>query len=376
MKHLIIACLTIASTLTAFAQTSVTPFDASKDHLNGITYSLPKTELNITITARCTIEKPGPFYQYAERYLATKDIITTNNETWDIEKIEITSEAIPDFDRTFQVAIDTRGIANNISYYHNNIIAGINTESNPSVMSDKSDKSQLSTLNFFNKRELSNSFELPNEEKINNGVVNSQLSFDYSVLNEDALVATSIPKMAEMIARQIYHIRESRNALLTADLEQIPDGEALKQMLTRLDLQEAELIAFFTGKTHSYTVTKTYTLVPDDDLTDYVIARISANEGLTEANNVIGEPIYLNLKGTYYNAPFSDPKQEKTPKGFYYNVPGKALIAVDYDNIHEVITLPIAQFGYTTPLSAALTNNKTARITFNPELGTILKIEK
>ena len=320
--------------------------------------------------------KTGPFYQYAERYLATKDIITTNNETWDIEKIEITSEAIPDFDRTFQVAIDTRGIANNISYYHNNIIAGINTESNPSVMSDKSDKSQLSTLNFFNKRELSNSFELPNEEKINNGVVNSQLSFDYSVLNEDALVATSIPKMAEMIARQIYHIRESRNALLTADLEQIPDGEALKQMLTRLDLQEAELIAFFTGKTHSYTVTKTYTLVPDDDLTDYVIARISANEGLTEANNVIGEPIYLNLKGTYYNAPFSDPKQEKTPKGFYYNVPGKALIAVDYDNIHEVITLPIAQFGYTTPLSAALTNNKTARITFNPELGTILKIEK
>ncbi len=351
MKHLIIACLTIASTLTAFAQTSVTPFDASKDHLNGITYSLPKTELNIVITARCTIEKPGPFYQYAERYLATKDIITTNTETWEIENIDIHTSAVADPNRTFQVAIDSRGIANNISFYHDNIIAGINIESDMPNMSDKSDNS---------------SFLIPN----------SSLNFDYSVLNEDALVATSIPKMAEMIARQIYHIRESRTALLSADLEHIPDGKALKQMLARLDHDEAELVAFFTGKSHSFTVTKTYTITPDDDLNDYVIARISTTEGLTESGNVIGEPIYLNIKGTYYNAPLADPKQENAPKGFYYNVPGKAQITVDFEDIHKTTTLPIAQFGYTTPLNAALTNSKTTRITFNPELGTILKIEK
>jgi hypothetical protein len=207
-------------------------------------------------------------------------------------------------------------------------------------------------------------------------IPNSSLNFDYSVLNEDALVATSIPKMAEMIARQIYHIRESRTALLSADLEHIPDGKALKQMLARLDRDEAELIAFFTGKSHSYSVTKTYTITPEDDLNDYVIARISTTEGLTEAGNVIGEPIYLNIKGTYYNAPLTDPKQEKAPKGFYYNVPGKAQITVDFEDIHKTTTLPIAQFGYTTSLSATLTNNKTTRITFNPELGTIQKIEK
>ena len=68
--------------------------------------------------------------------------------------------------------------------------------------------------------------------------------------------------------------------------------------------------------------------------------------------------------------------QEKTPKGFYYNVPGKAKIIINFEDIHKTTTLPIAQFGYTTSLSANLTNNKTTRITFNPELGTILKIEK
>ena len=351
MKKLSLSLLSIMLCVLCIGQTSVTPFDASKDYLNGIVYSLPKTQINITITARCTIEKPGPFYQYAERYLATKDIITINNETWTVENIDIHTSAIPDPNRTFQVAIDTRGIANNISFYHDNIIAGINIESDMPNMSDKSENS---------------SFLIPN----------SSLNFDYSVLNEDALVATSIPKMAEMIARQIYHIRESRTALLSADLEQLPDGKALKQMLARLDRDEAELVAFFTGKSHSYTVTKTYTITPDDDLTDYVIARISTIEGLTEAGNVIGEPIYLNIKGTYYNAPLADPKQEKTPKGFYYNVPGEAVVSVDYDGTNHTEILPIAQFGYTTPLSATLTNNKNTRITFNPELGTILKIEK
>jgi hypothetical protein len=182
--------------------------------------------------------------------------------------------------------------------------------------------------------------------------------------------------MAEMVARQIYHIRESRTALLTADLEQLPDGKALKTMLAQLETEEKELLAFFVGKSTTYTITKTYTITPDDDIKDLVIARISSTEGLIEANNVIGEPIYINIEGTYYNAPLADPKQEKTPKGFYYNVPGKAQIIVESPDLTTEATLPIAQFGYTTHLNATLTNSKTARITFNPELGTILKIEK
>ena len=348
--NLILLCIVhCALYIQAKAQTSVTPFDASKDYLNGITYSLPKTELNIVITARCTIEKPGPFYQYAERYLATKDIITINNETWAIENIDIQTSAIADPNRTFQVAIDTKGIANNITYAHDNIIAGVNVLSDwldKSVKSDKSDKSDKT------------------------------IKFDYSVLNEETLTATSIPKMAEMIARQIYHIRENRTALLAADIDQMPDGEALKTILSKLDKEESELIAFFVGKTTSYTVTKTYSITPDDNLKDYVIARISTSEGLISAGNVIGEPIYLNIEGTYYNAPLTDPKQEKTPKGFYYNVPGKAKIILESPDLTAEATLPIAQFGYTTHLNATLTNNKTTRITFNPELGTILKIEK
>ena len=348
-NYFALTLLFLTLTLSIKSQTSVVPFDTNKDYLNGIIYSLPKTELNIIVTARHTIEKPGPFYQYAERYLATKDIITINNESWTIENIDIQTTAIADPNRTFQVAIDNKGIANNISFYKENIIAGVNIEFNNAKNSD-------------------NLINLDNIDKT--------LSFDYSALNEEALIATSIPKMAEMVARQIYHIRESRTALLTADIDQLPDGKALKTMLNQLEKEEEELIAFFVGKTISYTVTKTYNITPDDDLKHHVIARISTSEGLTDANNVIGEPIYINIAGSYYNAPLSDPKQEKAPKGFYYNVPGKATITVECPDFNTQKTLPIAQFGYTTNLNATLTNNKTAKITFNPELGTIISIEK
>lgn len=355
MKHFILALSLISLSFISLAQTSVTPFDASNDYFNGITYSLPKTELNIIITARHTIEKPGPFYQYAERYLATKEIITINNETWQIDNIEIKSNAIADPNRTFQVAIDNNGIANNITFAYDNIIAGVNIECSSKL------------------GELPKAKEYTNSQISN---LNTQLSFDYSVLNEDALVATSIPKMAEMVARQIYRIRESRTALLTADLDQLPDGEALKTMLTQLDQEEAELLAFFIGKSTTYTVTKEYHIAPDDNIKHHVIARISTAEGLIDADNIIGEPIYLNVKGTYYKAPLSDPKKEKAPKGFYYNVPGKAEIIVESPDITTQATLPIAQFGYTTYLNAKITNKKTAKIFFNPELGTIIKIEK
>ena len=351
MKQLILAICLIALSVISTAQTSVTPFDASKDYLNGITYSLPKTELNIVITASCTIEKPGPFYQYAKRYLATKDIITINNETWQVENIEIKSNAIADPNRTFQVAIDNRGIANNITYIHDNIIAGINIDS------------------AYCPSHCNNAHKGCNTEKVN------ELNFDYTALNEEALVSTSIPKMAEMVARQIYQIRESRTALLTADLDHIPDGKALKTMLTQLEREEAELLAFFVGKRTTYKVTKEYKITPDD-LKQYVIARISAAEGLTESSNVIGEPIYLTVKGTYYNAPLADPKKEKAPKGFYYNVPGKAEIIVEAPDFTTQTSLLIAQFGYTTYLNPSITNNKSTRITFNSQLGTIQKIEK
>ena len=62
-------------------------------------------------------------------------------------------------------------------------------------------------------------------------------------LTEEILMASSTAKMAELVAKEIYNIRESKNALLRGQADNTPsDGAQLKIMLDNLNLQEEALL--------------------------------------------------------------------------------------------------------------------------------------
>lgn len=53
-------------------------------------------------------------------------------------------------------------------------------------------------------------------------------------------MSNSSAKMAELVAKEIYSIRESRNALLRGEADNMPkDGAQLKLMLDNLNQQTA-----------------------------------------------------------------------------------------------------------------------------------------
>lgn len=61
-------------------------------------------------------------------------------------------------------------------------------------------------------------------------------------LTEEILMAGSTAKMAELVAKEIYNIRESKNALVRGQADNMPkDGEQLKIMLANLEEQEAAM---------------------------------------------------------------------------------------------------------------------------------------
>lgn len=87
--------------------------------------------------------------------------------------------------------------------------------------------------------------------------------------------------MAEVAAKQIYRIRESRMDLSTGDSDQKPaDGEALKLMLQQLDEQEKNLTALFMGTIQTQTVVKHFTWMPQGETTNEVTFRISDISGI------------------------------------------------------------------------------------------------
>ena len=74
MKNLIIIA-TLLLGLPLVAQTKVVKKNAVKANNFGITYSLPKTSLIVEAEVTKVTCKAGPYYQYAEKYLAVQDAI-------------------------------------------------------------------------------------------------------------------------------------------------------------------------------------------------------------------------------------------------------------------------------------------------------------
>ncbi|KAI4367809.1 hypothetical protein C825_000006 [Parabacteroides sp. ASF519] len=71
---------------------------------------------------------------------------------------------------------------------------------------------------------------------------------DASVFSEELLMAGSTARQAEVAAKQIYRIRESRLNILTGDADNLPpDGEAMKLVIQQLEEQEKALTNLFTG---------------------------------------------------------------------------------------------------------------------------------
>jgi hypothetical protein len=203
-------------------------------------------------------------------------------------------------------------------------------------------------------------------------------------LMEEQMVASSVAKMAEGAAKQIYHIREMRMNLLAGDVEHTPaDGQAMLLVLNELDKREAMLAALFIGsrkvEQHSHTIN----YVPSKDVTERIIGRVSQYAGIVPADDLSGEPIRLTLAGKrqdYASNNMQAAKGSKAalPSQLYYNLPGTAKVVVEFGkDIRVSANLPIAQFGIAVPIAKSLLTSKpTPKIYFNTQTGNILSIEQ
>ena len=62
----------------------------------GVVYYLPKTEIELQVTATKVVYTPGEFCQYADRYLRLTGISSQPEEHWEIKRIKVNSIGIPD----------------------------------------------------------------------------------------------------------------------------------------------------------------------------------------------------------------------------------------------------------------------------------------
>lgn len=353
MKRILLLLATIA-TLPVFAQIEVNTFFPGTSE--GITYCLPDTRIEITVNAACITRTPGEFNKYAERYLRVNNAITEAASHWKMTDVNVTTTGKPNAKKMYTVKLNN-STACNINLCQNGIIRSINTKEEESV-EQSSDAHTPSGNSHIDARQY---------------------------MTEEMLQATSTAKLAELTAKEIYTIRESKLAITRGLSENMPkDGQSMHLVLNELDRQEKALTELFTGRTDTIYSSCKYIIEPamGCDTTKAVLFRFSRKLGFVEKDNLAGEPVYYNIrdmKSVYIpTAEELEKKKVLKKEGICYNIPGKADFMLFTRN-RELYNaeISIAQLGVTEVLSKELFSKKvTTKVLFNTATGGIISIEK
>ena len=361
MKFRITAILTLACCMVSMAQTTITTYTPGVS-AEGAAYYLPKTALNISITVEKTTYTPGELCQYAERYLRISNISDKEDSYYAIKSATITAEGLPDESKLYHILFASNSIAPLVNLTESGILQSVNVAT--SEMSSEAIANPPMTLR---------------EEPLS----------ARSYMTEEMLMTGSKAKLAELVAKEIYNIRESRNLIIRGQNEYMPkDAESLQIILAGLEEQEQAFTQLFTGVTITDVATKTYQVVPEATTEKVVLGRFSRKLGLLQGDDLAGAPIYIDVVcKQVVPAPVAEvvqskgkvsKKKENLQDGLVYNVPGKAKVKI-YTNAQVLAEemLPLGQLGGTETLSSTLlTKKKNVKVTLDPITGALLKVEE
>ena len=319
----------------------------------GVTYMLPKSQLEIQVYATKHTFKPGEFCRYADLYLHLSDTQTQAQEYWTLDEAVVRSVGVADKEKIYFVELKDKTAAPLMELTEEGTIYSINLP-----ISGR-------------KAEAATQAAAPQKAKPD----------PRSFFTEEILSASSTAKMAELVAQEIYNIRDSKNALVRGEADNTPkDGAQLQIMLDQLNLQEEVLTEMFTGVTTEESQTFMFRIDPEM-ASNLVAFRFSQKTGVLDSDNLAGEPAYITVANqglipTQTTEEAAKNKKELT--GVAYNVPGKALVTLTFKQQQLFREeLPITQLGSVEYLAANLFNkNYTITVQFDAQTGALVKVDR
>ena len=333
-----------------------------------LVYYSPKTGIVLDFTYTVETFEPGIYAEYAELLGATT-AIQEPKTIYRLEDVQILTKTDADYSRPHKVSAES-GIPMLLQMNEKGLLKGYNTN-----LEEKKP--------FVSKRE--------DDKRVAQDRRPRMKVLPYT---EDILNATDVETQASEVAKQIFHLRETRMYLLSGEVEHAPaDGKAMELVLNELDRQERALTDLFMGrhtkKKEHYKVSFLSIQRPEAGCDTIRETRFFSEEnGFTNGDNIDANQIAIMicLQAAQYKpeAPVEDPKKAKKkaeiePSPICYNLPGKAEVIVSCPNaeIQRTRTVQLAQLGIDVPLPKSwFTGKEIPQITFSEKTGNIVSIIK
>lgn len=341
------------SVSAALAQTQLSQYRPGVTP-EGAVYFLPRTMLRISVLVERTVFMPGDFSPYAQRYLRVPDAGQEPQTSFRVVAINQTAMPQADTAKVYAVKFDARTAAAHISLSDDGRLLGINID----------DAADIAAPTPF----------VPAEQPLP--------SNPRKFLGEEILSCGSTAKMAELIAHEIYDLRENKSLLIKGQADFMPhDGLQMQIMLNELQLHDEALTSLFLGTTRRDTTEHVLWVEAGAPVGRQVLFRLSQVRGLVEADDLSGAPYYISIEDIT-QLPATEPEGKQkgnkaTVQGIYVNVPGRLRCTL-YEgiNVLQAVEHPAPQFGQVLLLSANLFNKRySTRLWVDALTGAMLRID-
>lgn len=342
-------CLSVALSGAAQRTTKLT---ASKANDFGVAYSLPLTVFDVVLEAELTESLPGDFANYASLMLNSDNAITDPQYSARVKSVTVVPRGVADEDNRWLIDFKGSGITY-VMLDDAGVPVAINTEKYtpaPAPTLPKAKRAEPTAL---------------------------ETDAAKQAITQEMTMSSSLHRRAKLASQRIFELRDTRNDLISGNAENTPpDGKSMQLMLDNLSAQEAALNAMFVGTTSTRTDVKTVTYFPGTE-DDYgvVIARVSPTKGIVDADDLSGEPVYLDFSilSTGEIPADDNGKPKQAPKdGVAYTIPGSAQISIRFGN-RQIASAEyeVAQLGTTFFIDPKIFTDKKnpGYATFNPVTG-------
>ena len=261
-------------------------------------YSLPQTVLDVTVEADETEILPGPYRQYAAKYLGIQNVPSKPEYSWTLTRVKVSMhmETDPDFIFAAQGAFQPDVFPGLVKLIKDSMILDLSR--NPNKYVTYNNVPEKTPEPYFTDLSIKRNFEA--EKNVEVSLVMPDSSSASRLANRKALREKTPEQKAEEAANFLIKLKKRRFKMVSGLNDSTPQGEAMAAALQEMARLEEAYLSLFTGKKTIYHHQLSYHYTPAiGKKTDRIVLfRFADNEGFLDALETRGKPVLFDLAGT------------------------------------------------------------------------------
>lgn len=361
MKRLIVLGASLVVTAAVSAQSLVVSVKNREQQKEDAVayYALPKNYVEVSVIAKKTVRKVGPFAGATRRLFGKDPKVSGDSELWSIENVTMVRKSEPDANQQYKVYAPFTSNACLVSLSSSGVISGVNSASAVALPDGKCMKRGCCSA----VAEVEPAFVSNYRYK--------EVDEPEQEANDSVVVVKKKPELtdAEFVYEEINRLRKMKMDILLQDAEVLQD-RGVSAYMEEIEKTEAELYALFDGKEAFFMVRKTFVFYPDKE-GNIEVFRFSEREGFSDS----GEPVLATVNRRYSG--IKQDAAENSKSGFVYRQP--AVVSVEIKQGKKSFcseSMEVAQLGSLMKLPAGLFDKSDFKAEFDVETGALIKLSK